>query len=114
MKGGLYIIRQNGEVETREITKEPTGDELHEIVGGYIEVVPYWNILIIPSKGIMSNCVVFCDSDGKTTGGKLFNEHATILWESVLNRKGMSAAGKDHLVGDIVAVWGDEELLAML
>lgn len=111
MIGGLYIIRQNGSVEEREITGPPTGEELHEIVGGYIEIVPYWSRLVIPSKKINSSCVAFCDSDGKTTSGKAFNERATIMWEGVLNQQGNSLRGRDHLVGDIVVVWGDRELL---
>jgi hypothetical protein len=111
MKGGLYIIRQNGEIETREIDRPPTGDEIHNFVDGYIEVVPYWNELVVPSAKIMSKCVAFCDESGKTTGNKLPNERATIMWEATLNRQGKSCKGMDHLVGDICVIWGDQELL---
>jgi hypothetical protein len=111
MKGGLYIIRQNGEIETREIDRPPTGDEIHNFIDGYIEVVPYWNELVVPSAKIMSKCVAFCDESGKTTGNKPLNERATIMWEATLNRQGKSCRGLDELVGDICVVWGDQELL---
>jgi len=111
MKGGLCIIRQSGEIETRKIDRPPTGDELHKVVDGYIEVVPYWDHLIVPSAKIVSKCVAFCDSDGKTTGNKLFNLRATTMWEAILRRQGKSCEGVDHLVGDICVVWGDQELL---
>ena len=114
MRGGLYIIRQSGNIEEREIDKPPTHIELREIVGGYVELVPYWNRLIIPSKNINSRCAVFCDSDGKTIGRKALNQVATIMWEMALNRKGNSLRGRDHLVGDIVAVWGDKGLMDSL
>jgi len=117
MKGGLYIIKQDGSIEFRTIDKPPTHTELHEIVGGYIELVPYWTELIVPSMKINSRCVAFCDADGKTTGNKELNKRATIMWESVLNRrKGnpMSLRGLDYLVGDIVVVYGDNELMDTL
>jgi hypothetical protein len=111
MRGGLFIVRQNGDIETRSIDRPPTAEELREIVSGYIEMIPYWTHLSVASKNIDSDCVGFCDSDGKTIGNKLSNELATAIWEVDLNRKGMSAKGRDYLVGDIVLVWGDQELL---
>lgn len=111
MRGGLFIIRQDGKIEQREINHAPTGNELHEIVDGYIELVPYWNLLTVP--GINSGCVAFCDENGKNTG-KLLNETATAMWESVLNRQGKSSVGLDYLAGDIVVVWGDHSLLDTL
>lgn len=115
MKGGLFIIRQSGELERRELTGPPTGQELHDIIDGYIEVVPDWNHL--KTRGIDridSPCVAFCDSDGKTTGGKKLNESATVMWERALRSQDLTSIGKDWLVGDIVVVWGDKQLLGAL
>jgi hypothetical protein len=112
MKGGLFIIRQDGLVERRELTRPPTGKELHDIIDGYLEIVPFWNHL--KTLDINSSCVAFCDSDGKTVGNKKLNESATTMWENVLRLQGKTSIGVDYLVGDIVVVWGDRQLLEAL
>jgi hypothetical protein len=36
MRGGLYIIRQDGKIEEREIDHPPSAEEIHEIVDGHM------------------------------------------------------------------------------
>jgi hypothetical protein len=113
MKGGILIVRQNGKIEQRKLDRAPTGQELHDIVNGYLEVVPYWNSVVVSGPPV--HCVAFCDEDGKTTGNKLPNAQATLMWDEALQRdRGEALLGRDHLVGDIAIVWGDRELLAEL
>jgi hypothetical protein len=111
MKGGILIVRQNGVIEQRDLSQPPSGQELHNIVDGYIEVVPSWyDVPVGPTK---MRCVAFCDEDGKNTGKQL-NEKATQMWDEALQRLGNSLLGRDYLVGDIAIVWGDNALLAAL
>jgi hypothetical protein len=117
MRGGILIVRQNGKIEQRELNRAPTGQELHDIINGYLEVVPYWNSVVVsaPTSFGPVRCVAFCDEDGKTTGNKLPNAKATLMWDEALQRdRGETLRGRDHLVGDIAVVWGDRELLADL
>jgi hypothetical protein len=111
MKGGILIVRPNGDIEQRELSQPPSGQELHDIVDGYIEVVPSWYNVRIDDT--VMRCVAFCDEDGKNTGKQL-NEKATQMWDEALQRHGNALLWRDHLVGDIAIVWGDNALLAAL
>jgi hypothetical protein len=95
MTGGLYIIRHNGQIERRKLTRPPTAEELHEIVGGYLEVVPYWTHL-----KTLGRCVAFCDSNGKTTGGKKFNKPARAMWKWH-HHHDRSGYGECHFAGKV-------------
>ena len=55
---GLIIIRHNGEIERRPLDHVPTHTELHNAIGGYIELVPYWSHFPVDDKTV-SRCAVF-------------------------------------------------------
>jgi hypothetical protein len=102
MRGKLTIIPVEGEITTREITEAPDYRELQSLVGGYIEAVPAWYAY----KG--EPCAVFCNEEGKLEG-LATNVRATFAW--------YAAAGGDLgdvLVGDVVIIQGDDELMRAL
>jgi hypothetical protein len=122
MKGALYIVPADKSVpvERREISAPPSGADLHEIVGGYIEVVPGFNS--IEAVGIFP-CVAFCNEDGKRLTPTAPNARATTMWHFALKRSGhpglvlTAAQGgglADYLVGNIAVITGDAELMEAL
>jgi Domain of unknown function (DUF3846) len=125
MKGALLILKPDGTRETRQLTGEPGLDVLHEIVGGYIEVVPYFKTIEI--DGRVHECIAFCNENGKINRLPV-NRFATLEWDSALRRAGLATglayvSGSpmppdqfglsDHLVGSIAVVIGDDVLRAM-
>lgn len=73
---------------------------LRGIVGGYIEIVPFFTTW----QG--EPCVVFCNENGKLDGLPV-NRRATAIWWQLYPTS-------DHLVGDVAVVMGDEEFLREL
>jgi hypothetical protein len=134
VKGLLYIVptdldterewTRHGKVvrgERREITKAPTAAEINEIVGGYIEAVPGFTSVDIDGEGAVP-CVAFCNEDGKRLG-LATNRLATVMWNAALVRAGHPGLLRpreeggglaDYLVGTIVVVRGDRELMEAL
>jgi len=102
MNGTLTVIRADGSAETRLLTKAPTLEELQEIVGGYIELVPLFENF--GDKG----CVAFCNEEGKLNGLPI-NRVATLAWAT-----GGGHMVSDVLVGDVVIVQGDDDLMERL
>lgn len=100
MKGTLYTIRAGGSLRVTPLDKPPTLEQLQTAVGGYIEVVPGFETF----GGEI--CVAFCDEEGKLKG-KDINPGATREWHAQF-------PNDDALVGDIVVVCGDDDLLAEL
>lgn len=99
MKGKLITIKASGEILSTDITKPPKLEEYQQIVGGYIEVVPYFD------RYEDGGCVAFCNEEGKLEGLPL-NATATKLWIDLLGYD-----PGDVLTGDIVVITGDQELL---
>jgi hypothetical protein len=127
MKGVLYILPADPmpKPKRREITAPPTAEELHEIVGGYIELVPGFDSIeftTLDRTPEVHACVAFCNEDGKRL--KLpMNRMATVRWNDALVRTGngglmlpQSQGGglADYLVGNVAVIWGDDELMADL
>ena len=78
----------------------PQLKDLKEIVGGYVELVPYFN------SYEKEYCIAFCDEEGKLPHKKLpRNNVATILWYSVAGMR------TDYLVGPIAIVVGPPHML---
>ena len=99
MKGKFIIIRASGKIEATEITEQPGLAALQVAVGGYLETVPAFD------KYDGQDCVAFCNEEGKLR--KLpFNSKATLLWDEATG-----GAFDDILVGDVVIITGDDELL---
>ena len=102
MKPRMVIVRADGRLTAQELTDRPTLEELQGLVGGHIELVRHFDRL----EG--RPCVAFCREQGKLLGLP-FNRIATVLWRLHL---GISMKHMpDALVGDIVIIQGDEELL---
>jgi hypothetical protein len=104
MKGRLTIIPAGtGAVSSKELAAAPRLEDLPGGVGGDIELVPGF----IRYQG--EPCAAFCDEDGK---GKRMpvNQRATALWHAMLAPLKVN----DYLVGPIVIVTGDRELLEEL
>jgi hypothetical protein len=107
MKGRLTIVPVDptAPVSSKELAGVPRLEALKAgIGGGYIEVVPYF------TRYRGERCVAFCDEDGKLHGLPV-NRVATALWYAQLTEP---LALRDYLVGPIVIVTGDRELLEEL
>jgi hypothetical protein len=102
MKLRMVIVRANGKLTAHELTDRPTLEELQDLVGGHIERVRHFDRL----EG--RPCVAFCHEEGELLGLP-FNRIATVLWRLYL---GISIKHMpDALVGNVVIIQGDEELL---
>ena len=105
MKGKLTILHETGDWTVLEIDHAPDCSELQSRVSGYIECVPYFNRY----KG--ERCVAFCNEEGKLDGLDA-NKLATGAWHYQLEKAGVPC--HDVLVGPVVIVTGDDELLEAL
>lgn len=92
MSGEVIIIPadDNEPLTFRKTDKQPDLQELHRIVGGYIELVPHWQLYN------EQPCVAFCNEDGKGMGLPI-NMRATAAWYITLGRR-----VDDVLVGNVV------------
>jgi hypothetical protein len=92
MKGSVIIIPADASQPLTQMLaeKQPTLQELHAIVGGYIEVVPHWD----DHNG--EPCVVYCNEEGKLNELPI-NDRATLMWWNVLGQR-----VNDVLVGNVV------------
>lgn len=97
--GKVILIKTDGTVTETEQDKSPSLEQLQEMVGGYIEVVPMFN----DHRG--EECVVYCDEEGKIKN-KRYNQTATEWWNDC------NTIGGDALVGDVVILVGDAQFLA--
>lgn len=102
MRGTLLILKADGTESERRLEAPPPLEELQTAVGGYIEMVPMR--LFNRWKG--ERAVMFCDEDGKRKQYPV-NLRATALAPGL-------ARLNDVLVGDVVIIAGDPELMAEL
>jgi len=104
MKGKITTIPADEAKAPSEVGIAGSGDmilpALQGIVGGYIEIVPFF------STWHGERCVVFCNEHGKLNGLPM-NVRATAFW---LQQYPTS----DYLVGDVAIVTGDEEFFTEL
>jgi len=100
MKGTLTTIKTDGTIETAEFDRLETLEELQERVGGWLEVISYFD------KYEGKPCIAYCNEEGKLNRLPL-NVEAQVAWEKALGEPIFS----DHLVGNIVVVQGDEEFM---
>lgn len=98
----LIAVHPDGKVDKKEIKRVPHLDQLKEIVGGWIETVPYFNTY----EG--SPCIAFCNEEGKLHGSP-FNPFAQTLW-----LKATKMAVHDSLVGSIAIVVGSKDFLSRM
>ena len=113
MIGSLLIYRPTyPEPLIEEIERPPTAEQLHDLVHGYIELIPHFNTII--HKGTKRACAAFCNEHGKING-LIINVPATRLWHVALERTiGAVVPFDDYLVGTIVVIIGDKELMRNL
>jgi hypothetical protein len=110
MNGKLIIIRPSGSPEVRDLHAEPTLEVMREIVGGYLEIVPFFTTIEI--GGAVRACLALCNEEGKLERLP-FNRRATLIWDSAMRRAGLGTCSPDYLVGSIAVIVGDDVLRAM-
>lgn len=116
MRGTLLIIPPAGAVKTRTLYEPPDLEALQDELGGYLEQVPH--LTTIDYRGTVYRCVALCDEDGRDKHLP-FNAPADRLWTAAIARMAAPdrAAAVDPngiLVGVVVVIFGDQELMAAL
>src|SRR5262245_37182062 len=61
--GWLITLKADGSVERVELDDEPATDDLNRIVGGWLELVPYFDSIVV--DGVVCACIAFCNEEGK-------------------------------------------------
>lgn len=103
MQGKIISISTNGDLSAEDTTDPALFERLREIVGGWIELVPLFETIVINGERVP--CVAFCNEEGKLDGLEL-NTVATAMW-----RKSAGGDIDDMLFGPVAVVIGDEEFL---
>jgi hypothetical protein len=132
MKGTMLTISVNGTVKTTPLNGPPDLDTMQEAVGGYITQVPYLDS--VEHAGTVYQCVAFVDEEGMLKN-KPVNEFANRIWDAALKRSGNEDVRyrvgalaraidpsvseqthplKDSLLGPIVIIYGDNDLMSEL
>lgn len=113
MKGKMLIFGAGtgASITVHPLSAPPPLNELQAAVGGYIEPVPYFSS--IEWDGKIQPCAVFCNEDGKNRQLQR-NAYATALWSVALRRRHPRGELNDVLLGTVVVIFGDEELMAEL
>jgi hypothetical protein len=109
MQGTMLIVSPRGSIKTCPLTRPPELEGVQREVGGWLEQVPHFKS--IDYRGTVQTCVAFCNEEGKLN--KLpVNDAATRMWAAALKRQGLDIRQvNDVLVGTIVVVFGDQELM---
>jgi len=112
-----YTIRPGIEVPRIVVEEIDHAPELEEIKkqlefksGQLIETIPYFTTLL------SEPCIAFCDEEGKLKGLH-YNAIATALWDLACRKDGVLEPGRplrDYLVGAVIIIAGDKELLRNL
>lgn len=100
VRGMLAVIPLLGEITYRRCNEVPNSVELQQLVGGYIQIVPRFNIF----NGEL--CVAYCDEEAAMKD-VMANAQATELWQSQSGHKG-------RLKGPVVILYGDDEFMEAL
>jgi hypothetical protein len=107
MQGQILTIRTDGSRKVTPLGAPPTLELLQKEVGGSIETVPNFDTF----EG--KPAVAFCNEEGKIDGLPL-NGPATKIWAEALDLKVGNVPWSDVLVGDVIIITGDDELLEAL
>jgi hypothetical protein len=101
----LISVHPDGRTRKEGIATAPDYKVLNAIVGGPIELIPYF------SKYDNSPCVAFCNEEGKLPPNNFpLNRFAQALWERALGRR----ITEDYLVGTIAIIVGPQSFLNTL
>jgi hypothetical protein len=102
----LVAIAPDGAVTATSLQgKPPSLQQLQKIVGGHIQMVPYFN------RFAGEPCLAFCHEEGKFRGLPV-NEPATALWSKATGYP-VTQYG-EYLVGQIAIVVGPHAFLESL
>ena len=116
MRGTVIIIRTSEPtVETKYIDGPPDLAPIKDgLEGGYLELVP--GFTQFSYEGETRRCVAFVDEDG-IRKGLPYNLMATALWRAQrhpLDTNPFDTVNDDHIKGNMVVVFGDDEWMAEL
>ena len=116
MRGIVIIIRPGKPaIETTHVEGPPDLAPIKDgLEGGYLELVPGFNR--INYEGELRRCVAFVDEDG-IRKGLPYNLMATALWRAQLHpldTNPFDSVNGDHIKGNMVVVFGDDEWMAEL
>jgi hypothetical protein len=103
MEKCLIAMHPDGKIDITKLDRVPQLDQLKEIVGGWIEIVPYF------TKYDGKSCIAFCNEEGKLHGLP-YNPNAQKFWEVAYGR----SITEDYLVGPIAIVVGPHSFLKNL
>ena len=105
MRGTMVTIKPDGTLISKQLDATPTLEQLQAVVGGDIEQVPHFH-----SYG-GERCVALCNEHGRMQGLP-FNYPAHTQWEVAVGRT--INVGSDGLLGTVVVIYGDDELMESL
>jgi hypothetical protein len=107
IRGTLLLFKPREMRPTvQRITAAPTVRRLRRMVGGFVELVPEFDI--IEYEGEVHRCVALC-KHGKHEGLNM-NVYATVLWNRARRRKG-HPPNPDFLAGPVVIVFSYRALI---
>ena len=110
MNGQAVIYHPNGTIDIRPLRNTtPSLDFLRTAVDGDLELVPLFETILQGDK--LVRCAAFCNEHGKNNGLP-YNHPAQVLWKAAQAREAVEV--DDYLVGKIIVITGDEELMESL
>lgn len=112
MIGTFTVIKADGTITSEQLTAAPAYEKIKAgLNNGPLEAVPLFD------EYLGKRCIVFCDEEGRNNGLRR-NLAATALWHNRIRAQGHDPMrvltppdAIDGLVGPIVIISGDEELL---
>lgn len=113
MKGTLLVSSPNVRVlDELPLDHCPDNHELQRhLGGGWLEQVPGFNT--VATRGQLHRCIAFSDEDGKMKGLPR-NHYATVLWKLAWKRTKPDLELPSFLVGPVLIIYGDDELMSNL
>lgn len=106
MDGRVLVLKTDGSAEVTNFTAPVPLEFLQKAVGGYIEVVPDFDVY-----GGQKGVVAFCNEEGKLHGLP-FNAQATDAWAKSVGANPNDLG--DELLGDVAIVSGDDAFMGAL
>lgn len=100
MRGMICTIPLVGEPSYRACNEPPSLEEMQEIVGGYLQIVPRF------TKYNGELCVCYCDEEGSLKN-MATNDYATRKWREQSGHNGV-------LRGTVLVLYGDDEFMEAL